>query len=95
MYAPVAMCGGGRHSSELSRHGQPKYFLLVLLSSTQLTVVVNDFAGQRMYYVLHQMMITQELTVYVVVVSLEHDLGEAMDEEDLVYGMTRRQNLEF
>ena len=59
-------------------------------------MVVHDFAGQRMYYVLHQILLTVALTRYVVGVSLEHDLDEPLtDPEDRAFGMTHRQNLEF
>jgi hypothetical protein len=59
-------------------------------------MVVHDFAGQRMYYVLHQVLLTEDLTIYVVTVSLEHELGEELqDEEDKVYGMTHGENLDF
>ena len=60
------------------------------------TVVVLDFAGQRMYYTLHQIVITEALTRYVVAVSLEHDLDAALhDPEDQVFGMTHGENLDF
>ena len=60
------------------------------------TVVVLDFAGQRMYYTLHQIVITEALTRYVVAVSLEHDLDSPLqDPEDQVFGMTHRENLDF
>ena len=62
------------------------------------TLVVCDFAGQRMYYVLHQIMLTEALTIYVVVVTLEypleHELGLSTDDE-LPYPMTCAQNLDF
>eukprot|EP01045_Picozoa_sp_COSAG04_P028858 COSAG04_NODE_4591_length_2000_cov_3.837065_2_plen_196_part_00 len=62
------------------------------------TVVVNDFAGQRMYYILHSLMMTEALTIYVVVVSLEHKLDEMLGtatDDELPYEMSRRDNLEF
>eukprot|EP01045_Picozoa_sp_COSAG04_P018856 COSAG04_NODE_1779_length_5595_cov_1.888464_4_plen_1114_part_00 len=58
-------------------------------------LVVLDFAGQRMYYVLHQILLTAALTRYVVAVSLEHDLDAELDGEDRVFGMTHRSNLQF
>merc|ERR1711969_345591 len=51
-----------------------------------------------MYYVLHQIVMTEALTIYVVVVSLEHGLDEPLGEatqDELPYAMTRGQNLEF
>ena len=66
------------------------------LTDDSATMVVHDFAGQRMYYVLHQILLTVALTRYVVGVSLEHDLDEPLtDPEDRAFGMTHRQNLEF
>ena len=60
------------------------------------TMVVHDLAGQRMYYVLHQILLTVALTQYVVAVSLEHDLSTLLaDEEDRVFGMTHGENLDF
>ena len=59
-------------------------------------MVINDLAGQRMYYVLHCLLLTVALTQYVVAVSLEHDLDTALtDEEDQVFGMTHGENLDF
>ena len=70
-------------------------------------VVVVDVAGQRMYYILHRILLTEALTMYVVVVSLECDLDSLLtqpgqsstrseaSEEDLPYEMTHRQNLLF
>ena len=37
-----------------------------------------DLAGQRMYHVLHQIVMTEALTIGVVVVSLEHGLDEML-----------------
>ena len=60
------------------------------------TMVVNDLAGQRMYYILHQILLTAALTQYVVAVSLEHELTEALGEdEDQIFGMTHGENLDF
>ena len=60
------------------------------------TVVINDLAGQRMYYILHQLLLTVALTQYVVAVSLEHELDTPLgDEEDQVFGMTHGENLDF
>ena len=59
-------------------------------------VVVTDFAGQRMYYVLHQVMLTEALTRYIVAVSLEYDLDTPLVcEEDKKYNMTHAKNLDF
>jgi hypothetical protein len=60
------------------------------------TKVVHDFAGQRMYYVLHQILLTEALTRYMTAHSLEHDLDhELEDEEDREFGLTRGENLDF
>ena len=51
-----------------------------------------------MYYVLHQIMLTEALTIYIVVVSLEHELSEplgAETQDELPFPMTRAQNLDF
>ena len=65
---------------------------------------VYDFAGQRMYYVMHQILLTEALTIYVVAVSLQHELGEQLrdheDEKgqksyDNVFGMSHGENLDF
>ena len=59
-------------------------------------MVINDLAGQRMYYILHQLLLTVALTQYVVAVSLEHELDTPLgDEEDQVFGMTHGENLDF
>jgi hypothetical protein len=60
------------------------------------TKVVHDFAGQRMYYVLHAILLAELLTRYVLAVSLEHELTDPLDDpEDAVFGMTHGENLEF
>ena len=60
------------------------------------TKVVHDFAGQRMYYILHAILLTRSLTRYVVAVSLEHDLTDLLeDPEHQVSGMTHGENLGF
>ena len=60
------------------------------------TMAINDLAGQRMYYILHQLLLTVALTQYVVAVSLEHELDTPLgDEEDQVFGMTHGENLDF
>jgi hypothetical protein len=49
-----------------------------------------------MYYVLHQILLTEALTRYILAVSLEYDLDDELaDPEDRAFGMTHRQNLEF
>ena len=58
-------------------------------------VVVTDFAGQRMYYVLHQIVLTEALTMYVVAVSLEYDLDDKLTGEDFHSGLTHGENLDF
>ena len=59
-------------------------------------MAINDLAGQRMYYILHQLLLTVALTQYVVAVSLEHGLDAPLgDGEDQVFGMTHGENLDF
>jgi hypothetical protein len=60
------------------------------------SMVVHDLAGQRMYYVLHGLLLSENLTQYVVAASLEHDLDTPLgDPEDAVFGMTHGENLDF
>ena len=60
------------------------------------TAVIIDSAGQRMYYMLLHILLTEALTIYIAAVSLEYDLDTALQcEEDLPYGMTHRDNLRF
>eukprot|EP01043_Picozoa_sp_COSAG02_P130806 COSAG02_NODE_68523_length_239_cov_2778.600000_1_plen_79_part_11 len=59
-------------------------------------MVLNDLAGQRMYYILHQLLLAEALTQYVVALSLEHGLDAPLGgEEDQIYGMTHGENLDF
>ena len=58
--------------------------------------VIIDSAGQRMYYMLLHILLTEALTIYIAAVSLEYDLDTPlMCEEDLPYEMTHEDNLRF
>jgi GTPase SAR1 family protein len=58
--------------------------------------IVFDCGGQRMYYSVQQLLLTESLTLYVIVVSLADDLDDPLTcDEDLKYSMTHRQNLIF
>ena len=109
---PAGDCAPLRQELELSRIGSSRCSraalgkMMVLreiletrgesLTDDSPTMVINDLAGQRMYYVLHCLLLTVALTQYVVAVSLGHDLDTALtDEEDQVFGMTHGQNLDF
>ena len=62
-------------------------------------VVVIDFGRQWMYYMLHRVLLTESLTIYVMAVSLEYDLDELLNcestDDDLPYTMTHKENLHF
>ena len=41
-----------------------------------------DFAGQRMYYLMHHVFISEELSIYLVVISLAEALDATLADED-------------
>jgi GTPase SAR1 family protein len=58
--------------------------------------IVFDCGGQRMYYSVQQLLLTESRTMYIIVVSLADDLDDPLTcDEDLKYSMTHRQNLVF
>merc|ERR1712096_194204 len=52
-------------------------------------MIFMDFAGQRMYYLMHHVFISAELSVYIVVFSLAEPLDAPLAEEDSGSGMTQ------
>jgi hypothetical protein len=57
---------------------------------------VFDCGGQRIYCAVQRLLVTEPLTVYIIVVSLADDLDDQLRcPEDLRYSMTHRQNLVF
>jgi hypothetical protein len=64
--------------------------------------IVFDCGGQRMYYSVQQLLLTESLTLYIIVVALASEVGfgwslddQLTCDEDLKYSMTHRQNLIF
>jgi hypothetical protein len=58
--------------------------------------IVFDCGGQRIYCAVQRLLVTEPLTVYIIVVSLADDLDDQLRcPEDLRYNMTHRQNLVF
>ena len=58
--------------------------------------VIVDSAGQRMYYMMLRLLLTEALTIYILAVSLEYDLDAALEcAEDVPYNMTHGDNLHF
>eukprot|EP01046_Picozoa_sp_COSAG06_P009655 COSAG06_NODE_507_length_14929_cov_109.047067_4_plen_2293_part_00 len=58
-------------------------------------VTIFDMAGQRMYYHLHAIMVTEERTLYIVGISLEEDPRSALSGEDLSSNMTCLENFHY
>jgi hypothetical protein len=66
------------------------------LSDDKPKAVVFDYGGQRIYCAVQRLLVTEPLTVYIIVVSLADDLDDQLRcPEDLRYNMTHRQNLVF
>ena len=65
------------------------------MSAVEPVLTILDFAGQRMYYQMHHVFITNSLSIYVAVFNLAHDPEEALGGEDAECGATRLENLHF
>ena len=58
-------------------------------------MTIFDFAGQRMYYVMHHIFISPRLSIYLVVFSLAKDPQDELEGEDAACGLTQLENLHF
>ena len=58
-------------------------------------MTIFDFAGQRMYYVMHHIFISPRLSIYLVVFSLAKAPKDALEGEDAECGVTQLDNLHF
>ena len=54
---------------------------------TEPKMTILDFAGQRMYYHMHHLFITEQLSIYLVVFNVADDPHENLSGEDVTIAM--------